>query len=51
VWGSIRSGFRGRRANKQQADLAARSGELETRIAALERENAELRARTDTPKE
>jgi uncharacterized integral membrane protein len=50
VWGSIRSGFRGRRANKQQADLAARSGELETRVAALERENAELRAGTGTPK-
>lgn len=44
VWGSIQRGFRGRRADKHQANLEVRSGELETRIAALERENAELRA-------
>jgi uncharacterized integral membrane protein len=44
VWGSIRRGFRGRRANQQKADLEARRVDLETRVAALERENAELRA-------
>jgi uncharacterized integral membrane protein len=48
VWGSIRRGFRGRRADQQKADLEARSVDLETRVAALERENAELRAATRT---
>jgi uncharacterized integral membrane protein len=48
VWGSIRRGFRGRRAGQQHADREASSGELETRVAALERENAELRASTGT---
>ena len=51
VWGSIRRGFRGRRADQQQADREARSGELEARVAALERENAELRAGIGTPGE
>ena len=44
VWGSIRRGFRGRRAGQQKAALEVRGVELETRVAALERENAELRA-------
>jgi uncharacterized integral membrane protein len=48
VWGSIRRGFRGRRADQQKADLEARGVELETRVAALERENAELRAAART---
>jgi uncharacterized integral membrane protein len=43
VWGSIRRGFRGRRAGQQQAALEARGVDLESRVAALERENAELR--------
>ena len=48
VWGSIRRGFQGRRADQQKAALEARSVELETRVAALERENAELRAPAHT---
>ena len=48
VWGRIRRGFRGRRADQQRADLETRGVDLETRVAALERENAELRAATPT---
>jgi uncharacterized membrane protein YciS (DUF1049 family) len=48
VWGSIRRGFRGRRAGQQKAELEARGAELETRATALERENAELRAAART---
>ena len=48
VWGSIRRGFRGRRADQQKAALEARGVGLETRVAALERENAELRATAHT---
>jgi uncharacterized integral membrane protein len=44
VWGSIRRGFRGRRIDQQKAALEARGVDLETHVAALERENAELRA-------
>ena len=44
VWGSIQRGFQGRRAGQQKAELEARSVDLQTRVAALERENAELRA-------
>jgi uncharacterized integral membrane protein len=51
VWSSIRRGFRGRRAGQQKAALEARSVDLETRVTALERENAELRARTGTSRE
>jgi uncharacterized membrane protein YcjF (UPF0283 family) len=48
VWGSIRRGFWRRRADQQQADREARSGDLDTHVAALERENAELRAAPHT---
>ena len=48
AWGSIRRGFRGRRADQQKAALEARSVDLATRVAALERENAELRAPAHT---
>jgi uncharacterized membrane protein YciS (DUF1049 family) len=48
VWSSIRRGFRGRRANQQKADLEARSIDLQARVAALERENTELRAAART---
>jgi uncharacterized integral membrane protein len=44
VWGNIRRGFRGRRANQQKVALEARGVDLEIRVATLERENAELRA-------
>ncbi len=40
VWGSIRRGFRGRRIDQQKAALEARSVDLETRVEALEHENA-----------
>lgn len=46
VWGSIRRRFRDRRADKQRAELQARSIALETQVAALEQENAKLRATT-----
>ena len=48
VWGSIRRGFRGRRADQQKAALETRGVDLETRVEALERENAELRAAART---
>jgi uncharacterized integral membrane protein len=48
VWGSIRRGFRGRRANQQKVALEARGVDLSTRVEALERENAELRAAAHT---
>jgi uncharacterized integral membrane protein len=48
VWGSIRRGFQGRRANQQKVALEARGVDLETRVEALERENAELRAAAHT---
>jgi uncharacterized integral membrane protein len=46
LWGSIRRRFRGRRGDQQQVDLQARSIALESRVAALEDENAALRAAT-----
>jgi uncharacterized membrane protein YciS (DUF1049 family) len=47
VWGNIRRRFRDRRADKQKAELQARSIALETQVAALEQENAELRTTMD----
>jgi lipopolysaccharide assembly protein A len=44
LWIRIRYGFRSWRANKQRASLEARNRELEQRVAALESENADLRA-------
>ena len=48
VWGSIRRGFRGRRADQQKVALEASSVEQATRVAALERENDELRTAART---
>jgi uncharacterized integral membrane protein len=44
LWIRIRYGFRSWRANKLRAGLEARNRELEQRVAALESENADLRA-------
>ena len=44
LWIRIRYGIRSWRANKQRAGLETRNRELEQRVAALESENANLRA-------
>src|SRR5262245_48995945 len=44
LWIRIRYGIRSWRANKQRVALEARNRELEQRVAALESENADLRA-------
>jgi uncharacterized integral membrane protein len=45
LWGSIRRGVRGLRERKERTALEVRARDLEARVAALEQENAGLKAK------
>jgi uncharacterized integral membrane protein len=47
LWGSSRRWLRTRREGQSQSRLEASNAELQSRVASLERENAELRAASE----
>lgn len=49
IWGGVQRSLRQRREQKERAELATRNGELQKRVAELERELAALRAAKPAP--